>query len=134
MLFPEGVAIDGQSGAVSPATGRYTKRLSELRGFYQDGAALERAVAADGDPVAYEVIEYRKAESDLAFGTTIMWPGRVGREFFMTRGHLRFHSARLGAPVDQYRQRQAGVRLVLPDRRRTRLRADQDAWHAQAGG
>ena len=88
MLFPEGVAIDGLSGAVSPATGRYTKRLSELRGFYQDGAALERAVAADGDPVAYEVIEYRKAESDLAFGTTIMWPGRVGREFFMTRGHL----------------------------------------------
>ncbi|NMN71470.1 hypothetical protein AF71_00032950 [Rhizobium sp. 57MFTsu3.2] len=32
MLMPEGVLIDGKSGALSVETGRYTKRLSELRG------------------------------------------------------------------------------------------------------
>ena len=40
MLLPEGVAIDGTTGAVSPSTGRYEKRLSDLRGFFHDDAAL----------------------------------------------------------------------------------------------
>jgi glucose-6-phosphate isomerase len=88
MLFPEGVAIDGRSGAVTPETGRYVKRLSELRGIYQDKAAVDRAIAQGNDPVAYEVIDYRKEESDLAFGTTIMSPGTVGGEYWMTRGHF----------------------------------------------
>lgn len=87
MLFPEGVAIDGRSGAVTPETGRYVKRLSELRGIYQDKAAFERAITDGNDPIAYEVIDYRKKESDLSFGTTIMSPGKVGGEYFMTRGH-----------------------------------------------
>jgi glucose-6-phosphate isomerase len=92
MLFPEGVAIDGLSGAVSPQTGRYEKRLSELRGLYQDRAAVERQIAARGDPVVYEVVEYRKDGSDLFFGTTTMAPGKVGEEYYMTRGH--FHQRR----------------------------------------
>ena len=87
MLFPEGVAIDGRSGAVTPETGRYQKRLSELKGIYQDQAAFAQAVKDGSDPIAYEVIDYRKKESDLAFGTTIMYPGKVGSEYFMTRGH-----------------------------------------------
>jgi glucose-6-phosphate isomerase len=87
MLFPEGVKIDGLSGEVSPETGRYQKRLSELRGIYQDAAAFDREVSARGDPVVYEVIDYRKKESDLSFGTTIMAPGQIAGEYFMTRGH-----------------------------------------------
>jgi glucose-6-phosphate isomerase len=67
MLLPEGVVIDGTTGAVSPSTGRYEKRLSDLRGFYRDDAALDRAIAEGGDPIAYEVIDYRHADSDLAF-------------------------------------------------------------------
>ena len=88
MLFPEGVAIDGRSGAVTPETGRYVKRLSELRGLFQDDASLQRALAGGDDPVVYEVIEYRKPESDLCFGTTIMQPGKVGDEYYLTRGHF----------------------------------------------
>lgn len=91
MLLPEGVRIDGVSGAVTPATGSYTKHLSDLAGLYRDEAAFE-AMVADDDPVAYEVVDYRFADSDLAFGTTIMAPGKVGDEFFMTRGH--FHERR----------------------------------------
>ncbi len=87
MLFPEGVVIDGASGDVSPSTHHYTKKLSELSGLFQDGEAFDQAVTA-GDPVAYEVLDYRKADSDIAFGTTIMMPGKVGSEYFMTRGHF----------------------------------------------
>lgn len=87
MLLPEGVAIDGLTGSVTPSTGRYEKRLSDLRGFFRDDAALDRAIAEGGDPIAYEVIDYRHEDSDLAFGTTIMMPGQVGDEYYLTRGH-----------------------------------------------
>jgi glucose-6-phosphate isomerase len=109
MLLPEGVAIDGSTGAVAPQTGRYIKRLSEFRGLYQDSAALQRAIAAGADPVAYEVIEYRQPGSDLCFGTTTMYPGKVGAEYFLTRGH--FHQRRDMGEV-YYTQSGAGILLL----------------------
>lgn len=92
MLLPEGVSIDPRTGEVSPCTDRYTKTLGDLRGFFHDGETLEATIAQAGDLPVYEVIGYRKEESDLAFGTTIMEPGKVGEEYFMTRGH--FHVRR----------------------------------------
>ena len=109
MLFPEGVLIDGRTGEVSPSTDRYTKRLGEMRGIFSDAETLDRMVASDGDFPVYEVIGYRKEESDLAFGTTIMFPGKVGDEFFMTRGH--FHSRRDRGEV-YYTQSGEGVLLL----------------------
>ena len=40
MLFPEGVMIDGRTGAVVPSTGRYAKRLSELSGIFSEPGQL----------------------------------------------------------------------------------------------
>lgn len=72
--------------------GRYdhhlVRTLSSMRGQYADApafqAALERA-----DAVLYEVYEMRRpqAPGDLAHGVTIIHPGRVGREYVMTKGH-----------------------------------------------
>jgi glucose-6-phosphate isomerase len=109
MLLPEGVAIDGSTGAVTPATGHYVKRLSEFRGLYQDSASLEEAIRAGADPIAYEVIEYRKPGSDIFFGTTTMYPGKVGREYFLTRGH--FHERRDMGEV-YYTQTGEGILLL----------------------
>jgi len=88
MLFPEGVAIDSLTGALLPSTSSYVKRVSELFGIYADAAAFAEYIAQGGDQVAYEVVDYRKAESDLSFGTTVMTPGKIGDEYFMTRGHF----------------------------------------------
>lgn len=109
MLFPEGVSVDGRTGEVSPATDRYTKTLADLRGFFRDSAKLDEMVAAQGDVLVYEVIGYRKAESDLSFGTTIMSPGKVGDEYFMTRGH--FHVRRDRGEV-YYTQSGEGLLLL----------------------
>ena len=92
MLMPLGVTIDGASGAVTPETARYTKRLSDMRGLYRDAAALERDLAERGDQAVYTVIEHKQDGSDIFFGTTTMEPGTVGDEYFMTRGH--FHQRR----------------------------------------
>ena len=69
-----------------------TKRtLSQMKGMYADTAAFDQAVAG-GDPLVYEFYELRtpKNSGDLAFGTSITYPGKVGNEYFMTKGH--FHT------------------------------------------
>jgi glucose-6-phosphate isomerase len=68
-----------------------TRKLSQMRGMYADGAAFDKAVAA-GDPLVYEFYELGAPEKagDLAFGTSITYPGKVGNEYYMTKGH--FHT------------------------------------------
>jgi glucose-6-phosphate isomerase len=69
-----------------------TKRtLSQMKGMYADAAAFDQAVAG-GDPLVYEFYELGTPENpgDLAFGTSITYPGKVGNEYFMTKGH--FHT------------------------------------------
>lgn len=67
------------------------RRLSSMRGQFHDGAACERLLERD-DPVLYEVYELRRPEraGELLHGVSVVHPGRVGDEFFMTKGH--FHS------------------------------------------
>jgi glucose-6-phosphate isomerase len=108
-LFPAAVAIDGASGSVSPATGHYVKRLSELEGLFLDHQAWAAAVAAQSDPVVYDVTEYRPTGGDVFFGTTVMQPGCVGDEYYMTRGH--FHERRDMGEV-YYTQSGSGTLLL----------------------
>ncbi len=72
--------------------GKSTKRyLSQMKTMYNDSATAE-SMAANGDPMVYEFYELGAPEhaGDLAFGTSIVYPGTVGDEYFMTKGH--FHS------------------------------------------
>jgi glucose-6-phosphate isomerase len=108
-MFPEGVAIDTVSGVITPHTGEYTKRLSEFRGIYRDTNALDELLAKRGDIATYKVVEYRQSGADLFFGTTTMYPGRVGEEYFMTRGH--FHARRDRGEI-YYTQTGEGILLL----------------------
>jgi glucose-6-phosphate isomerase len=67
------------------------RRLSAMRGQWHDAAAFNSMLAL-GDPVLYEVYERRRPElaGELLHGVSIVHAGRVGDEFFMTKGH--FHS------------------------------------------
>ena len=60
-MFPVGVNIDPKSGEVQPATGRYAKRVGELRSIYQESPTPD---SADDRALAYEVIEYRAEGSE----------------------------------------------------------------------
>lgn len=81
--------LSPQDGALSGRTNRYEKRLSELAGLYADDAAFSAALG-QGDRVVYAVEDVRPsgASGDICFGVTHMQPGRIGAEFFMTRGHI----------------------------------------------
>ncbi|MDR3077052.1 MAG: cupin domain-containing protein [Synergistaceae bacterium] len=80
-------SADGLSrGALS------TKRfLSQMKGMYADDEALDNMLT-DGDHIVYEFYELGAPENagDIAFGTSVTYPGLVGREYFMTKGH--FHT------------------------------------------
>jgi glucose-6-phosphate isomerase len=75
---------------IQPNTGGYKKYFRELGGVYADEAAFDRLAGAIGDAVAYRVDEARFSDygSDLITGISVLEPGMVGQEFFMTRGHL----------------------------------------------
>ena len=64
------------------------RRLSQMEGMYQDEAAW-RAAVENGDPVAYAFHELPVPQTagDLAFGYSVVNPGKVGNEYYFTRGH-----------------------------------------------
>lgn len=69
---------------------RYQKRLRDLRGLYADAAAFEALATTRNDEVVYEVTDHRPSTNpgDLNTGVTRMSPGKIGDEYFMTRGHI----------------------------------------------
>jgi glucose-6-phosphate isomerase len=83
-------AIDGGSEVV--------RKLSQLRGSFQDTTAVDAALSRD-DPVVYRVVAVEPANGagDLHYGLGTIFPGKVGAEYFLTKGHL--HSRREAAEV-----------------------------------
>jgi glucose-6-phosphate isomerase len=67
------------------------RRLSQMKNMFADSEAFEK-ILASGDPLVYEFYELGAPENpgDIAFGTSITYPGKVGGEYFMTKGH--FHT------------------------------------------
>jgi glucose-6-phosphate isomerase len=68
-----------------------TRRLSSMAGQFIDGHAY-KAMMGQGDPLLYEVYEIvrPKVAGELLHGISILHPGKVGEEYFMTKGH--FHA------------------------------------------
>jgi glucose-6-phosphate isomerase, archaeal len=87
-----------------PLTGRIPgrpleeRRLSDLRGRFVDGVAYEQALQA-GDRVVYAVcsVEQPPAEGQLNLAVGWLAPGKIGEEYFMTKGH--FHAWRPAAEI-----------------------------------
>lgn len=95
--YPFSVAVD-EHGVLAPATSTIERRLSHMKGMYANATA-EESILQEGDPVIYEVFQADVPEfaGELAVCTTVLHPGKVGDEFFMTKGH--FHSQRDRAEV-----------------------------------
>ena len=65
--------------------------LSNLKGMVADEAALEEMIKKE-DTLVYEFYDMGVPghPGDIAFGTSICYPGKIGDEYFMTKGH--FHA------------------------------------------
>ena len=67
------------------------RRLSALRGQFFDSEIYNRMLSTN-DQLIYEVYEIKRpeVEGELMMGTSIVHPGLVGKEYFMTKGHFHY--------------------------------------------
>lgn len=91
LLQPFTVQLDFTSGLLAPDPVVLDRRLSDMQGYF-----LEEPAA---DALAYSVHEIHvpKTSNNLLSSTTVLAPGKVGNEFFMTKGH--FHAVRDRAEI-----------------------------------
>jgi glucose-6-phosphate isomerase len=84
------IAFDLKTG-FSPDIATGKRNLSDMKGMFADGKAEARLIAED-NPLIYEFhgMPVPEDAGDLAFGCSIVYPGKVGDEYYMTKGH--FHT------------------------------------------
>lgn len=91
LMAPWAVDIDLAEGTMRTPDRVLLRKASDMRGYYQDEAALQRLIAS-GDPIHYEVFQKNIPEcrGHLLVCISKLYPGCVGEECFMTKGH--YHS------------------------------------------
>ena len=111
MREPGICVVDVVKGELRGATNRYTKTLADLEGLYADDAAYRTLLRELGDAVVYEVTDYKPSNDsgDMIIGVTRMLPGKVGKEFFLTRGHIHANANR---PEMYYGESGQGIMLL----------------------
>jgi glucose-6-phosphate isomerase len=94
MLEPHTTMLDLVTGALSPQREPTERRLADLDGLFLEPVPPERR-----GELAYTVspIPAPMDGANLPSSTTVIRPGRVGEEFFMTKGH--FHAQRDRAEI-----------------------------------
>ena len=97
MITANHLRFDPMAGVIEGRTAT-VRRLSDLAGSFADQAALQAALAAD-DPIIYRAtqVEEGAAEGDIHYGLAVIYPGKVGDEYHLTKGHI--HAWRPAAEV-----------------------------------
>ena len=89
-IYPAGHCVEPSSGELTGTDVQVCcKRLNDLVNVFQDETAWGKM---DPGTLIYSVYRYtpvtNDAECGLSFGTTLLMPGCVGDEYFITQGHF----------------------------------------------
>ena len=92
--LPWAATLDLTSGALWPPSHVATCRLSDMAGRYADRGA-EEALLSSSDPLVYRADEILAPETrgELHTSVTVVYPGKVGDEYFMSKGHYQVDAA-----------------------------------------
>lgn len=86
---PVRLILDAQNGALLGSNGRYEKHLNDLVGVYRNREAFDDAIKRDSGSPVYWVEDLKLPGSgELITGISVLEPGLIGDEYYMTRGHL----------------------------------------------
>lgn len=90
--------------------------LSDMEGQFYDDEEYKKALGQE-DHLLYDVYEIKRPETagELSHGISIIHPGKVGDEYFMTKGH--FHSVLSTAEVYYCLQGNGMMVMETPDGR-----------------
>jgi glucose-6-phosphate isomerase len=94
IMQPFKTEIDLQSGIFAPERNLIKRYLSQMNGMYADTEATQAILGDGDDPLIYEVqvTELPEEEGHILHCTTIIYPGQIGNEYYMTKGH--YHAVR----------------------------------------
>lgn len=87
--LPYSVDVSVEDKILSEFDNHIVRRLSAMEGQFHDEDAY-RATLADDDPALYEVYELERPElaGEMRHGLSVVHPGTIGDEFYMTKGHF----------------------------------------------
>ena len=108
--LPTSVQFDFTTGEFAPFQELTDRRMSHLKEMFHDQAAVAEILATD-NRVIYEIRyhPFVTSTSDMSLGVTRIFPGKVGDEYHMTKGH--FHE-RLDQPEIYFCVRGEGYLLL----------------------
>jgi glucose-6-phosphate isomerase len=94
LMEPFGTQIDLHTGIFQPPKHMIQRKLSHMRGMFVDDVAAAKILAEEGDRLIYDVhvTDLPEAKGQILHCTTIIYPGCIGSEYHMTKGH--FHARR----------------------------------------
>ena len=89
---PVSVQLSITDGSFTPCIETDLRKVSDLSKMFFDQSAVNEIIHS-GDRLVYQIRYYPfiTRNSDMALGTTMILPGKVGSEYHMTKGH--FHEA-----------------------------------------
>ena len=87
--YPISVQFDYKTGIFDPSLKLDERRVSDLKMMFNDKQAVGQ-ILDSGDRLVYEIRYYPfiTSNSDMALGVTRIFPGKVGNEYHMTKGHI----------------------------------------------
>lgn len=64
--------------------------LTDMEKLFNDTETLQKELAAGNNPMIYEyyALDLPKSDGDIQYGTSIVYPGTLGGEYYMTKGHF----------------------------------------------
>ncbi|MFZ5822943.1 MAG: glucose-6-phosphate isomerase family protein [Bacillota bacterium] len=82
------IVMSPPNALMGSAAHHNVRRASDLIGYVSDPGALQRLIEA-GNPIMYETYEsgVPEAAGHLAYGITVLHPGKIGAEYSLTKGH-----------------------------------------------
>ena len=99
IVYPFSVGWDPRDGIMDDPDNHIERYLSKVKPMFFDQKAAEAYLKEKGDVKVYEVYEKTipQRDGEIQFCSSITHSGRIGEEYFMTKGH--FHARRDTAEI-----------------------------------
>ena len=87
-MEPFSMQLDFNTSDLNPKDRMNIRKLSNMKGMFFDTVSEKRILEKE-DPIVYTFCEKNLPEKDghLQLASTSVYPGKVGEEYFMTKGH-----------------------------------------------
>lgn len=88
VIGPFSLHLDFETGELTPSDRINVRKLSDMKGMFLDPESEIRILERD-DPIIYSFSEkiLPKKNGHLQLAATTIQPGKIGEEYFMTKGH-----------------------------------------------